>query len=185
MSTMLGVIRLSRIWPHLGAPYSTIPTSALTIAACGPVLYVHLFLAYVCLDHLLFLDDLLTQADLLLDHRTLFDHNLFLNNGYPDLVALLGHSEPFAVGPYPLANLDGSCLALASAGYELLFAPLHPDLVFGGAVGTAFGGALVPWRDQAFALYIARSGACALAGLQVDLLVAGRAGVVRAVGLPL
>src|SRR5215204_5536184 len=88
---MLGVIRLSRMWPHLGAPYSTIPTSALTIAACGPVLYVYYFLTNVLLDNFLLLDDFLTQADLLLDHRAFLYHALFLDNWYPDLVVILLH----------------------------------------------------------------------------------------------
>src|SRR5215218_647897 len=92
MSTMLGVIRLSRMWPHLGAPYSTIPTSALTIAACGPVLYVYYFLTNVLLDNFLLLDDFLTQADLLLDHRAFLYHDLFLDNWYPDLVVALIHN---------------------------------------------------------------------------------------------
>src|SRR5919107_1486457 len=89
MSTMLVVIRLSRIWPHLGALYSPTPTSALTIAACGPVFYVYYFLTNVLLDNFLLLDDFLTQADLLLDHRAFLDHDLFLDNGYPYLVALI------------------------------------------------------------------------------------------------
>src|SRR5215213_4508829 len=211
---MLGVIRLSRMWPHLGAPYSTIPTSALTIAACGPVLYVYYFLTNVLLDNFLLLDDFLTQADLLLDHRAFLDHDLFLDNWYPDLVALiydpglhrfrpptlldrhpphanllalLGHREPFAAGPYPLADVDSSGLALTSASYELFLVPLHPDFVLvSSAVTTELSGALMPWGDRAFApLYIARRDVYARTGLQIDPVTASSVRVVRAVGLPL
>src|SRR3712207_5165408 len=197
---MPGVIHLSRIWPHLGASYSTIPTSALTIAACGPVLYVYYFLMNVLLDNFLLLDDFLTQADLLLDHRAFLDHNLFLDNGYPDLVALihdpglhrfrsptlldrhpphanllalLGHREPFTVGPYSLANLDAARLTLAGTGYQLLLTPLHPYLVFvcgtlsitlDGAFVSGTSGGFSPWESRASALCVARCSNCALAG---------------------
>src|SRR5829696_5122190 len=219
MSTMLGVIRLSRMWPHLGAPYSTIPTSALTIAACGPVLYVYYFLTNVLLDNFLLLDDFLTQADLLLDHRAFLYHDLFLDNGYPDLaiffddpalrgflatlrcspvlldrhpphanlLALFGHREPFAVCPYPLADVDAARLTLAGTGYQLLLTPLHPYLVFVGsalsitpdgafASGTSDG--FSSWGSRASALCVARCSTCALAGLQIYPLVSGGLGVV-------
>jgi hypothetical protein len=40
-----------------------------------------------------------------------------------------GDLDALAVGPHALADLDRAGLALAGAGAELLFAPLHPQLV--------------------------------------------------------
>src|ERR671933_457835 len=58
----------------------------LCVAALCLIVDVDLLLADILLYHLLFLDNLLAQTDLLFYHRALLDYDLFLDDGYPELV---------------------------------------------------------------------------------------------------
>src|ERR671921_710653 len=49
------------------------------LATLGPIFYIVLY-------YLLFLEDVLAHPYFLFDHRALLYHDLFLDDGYPDLV---------------------------------------------------------------------------------------------------
>src|ERR671932_74954 len=131
----------------------------LCVAALCLIVDVDLLLADILLYHLLFLDNLLAQTDLLFYHRTLLDYDLFLDDGYPDLVipdlrlgyrrtlfnrnafhtyflALFRDNEALAVGPHLLANAYAPGLAFASTSPKLLLNPLHPKLVLASKLIT-------------------------------------------------
>src|SRR4028119_1500406 len=120
-----------------------------TYPASGSVLYLHLLLAQVHLDDLLFLDDLFAEPDLLLEHDSFGDDDLLLEYLYNhllvladlrsgglspltryaldvDLLAHLGHPYLLTLGADLLADVYPACLTLARPHPSFFLAPLYP-----------------------------------------------------------
>src|ERR687885_812597 len=142
-----------------------------------------------------------------LDFRALLDDDLVLGDGHKDLVfadlgfgclpafdrhpldvdllAPLGHPDLLTVGPHSLADVQSTGLTLARSGPELLFGPLHPQLVLVPEVvprlGDALGRGVVLVELPALAVDVAHRDA----RVPLARRLVGRGAVVRAIAAPL
>src|SRR5919199_2056763 len=179
----------------------------LCVAALCLVINIDLLLADILLYHLLFLDNLLAQTDLLFYHRALLDYDLFLDDGYPDLVipglrlgyrrtlfnrnafdtyllTLFGDNEALAVGPHLLANAYAPGLAFASTSPKLLLDPLHPKLVLASKLLTTLAVRVAPRHTEPILPGVLPGFRKALSRPEVDPLGTASIGVVRQICFP-